>query len=249
MRGHLLHLTLAACKSIKLYNWPFRALACHARLASHLWRASDGTSTRVILARDAATQDWFTLLFFCTATTLVLRDWRRKHGPAVLPLMHSAERCMCKTECLPHTLYRSFQTISWVSLGRFPNARKNYQIKLLYVKKPAFLLTLHTRNQISKRGKNVLFLDFLLLLILLGSYEGEKISFCQRERIDASSFDVSSCSEWGESGAERQEPVGLERSSMALVRNSKGEHLHETFIRYDKRTSAIKQLARWWFKS
>lgn len=43
--------------------------------------------------------------------------------------------------------------------------------------------------------------------------------------------------------AERQEPVGLERSSMALVKNSKGEHLHETFIPNDKRRSAIKQLA------
>lgn len=96
-------------------------------------------------------------------------------------------------------------------------------------------------KEANEQEKNGAFLDIFLLLISLGSYEGKK---CPVKESALTQAALTSVAAVNGGRAERQEPVGLEHSSVALVRNSKGEHLYEPFIRYDKPRSAIKQFAR-----
>lgn len=208
----------------------------------HLWRASDGASTHVIQARDAATQDWFIIflfvyIFFGTSATRLPGGWDAETlAYGVTP--HAFCKEVHLQSWIPASHYTDPYRLSGRSRDYFLMPARMTRLSCCRFKKPTFLLTLHPKNQMCTRGGKMVLFGVYLLLISLGSYKGRggeerggwQISFCQRESALTQAA-LTSVAAVNGGRAERQEPVGLKRSSVALVKNSKGEHLHETFIR------------------
>lgn len=183
----------------------------------HLWRASDGASTHVIQARDAATQDWFIIflfvyIFFGTSATRLPGGWDAETlAYGVTP--HAFCKEVHLQSWIPASHYTDPYRLSGRSRDYFLMPARMTRLSCCRFKKPTFLLTLHPKNQMCTRGGKMVLFGVYLLLISLGSYKGRggearrggvtNLLLSKRERIDASSFDVSSCSEWGESRAPR----------------------------------------------
>lgn len=142
----------------------------------HLWRASDGASTHVIQARDAATQDWFIIflfvyIFFGTSATRLPGGWDAETlAYGVTP--HAFCKEVHLQSWIPASHYTDPYRLSGRSRDYFLMPARMTRLSCCRFKKPTFLLTLHPKNQMCTRGGKMVLFGVYLLLISLGSYKG-----------------------------------------------------------------------------